>query len=132
MQNTATGIVINWGKAMGVAMIATKVDIPSAIFFLFFFSFIHSLIILHYSRKAPDKKDHLGFIDFGILTIIALGSGTMFTLFGIISGRDEITIYLFGIVGSLLGIKGINSFVDFFWKKLGINLSDNINKWKWE
>lgn len=89
-----------------------------------FFSFIHSLIVLHYSRKSEDEKDKLGLVDFGILMIIALGSGTIFTIFGIISGRDELTIYLFGIVGSLLGIKGITAFTNFFSKKIGIDLTD--------
>ena len=97
MADTATGasLLVNGSKITGVALIASKVDIPSAIFFLFFFSFVHSLIVLHYARRSEDEKDNVGFLDFAILMIIAIGSGTMFTIFGIISGRDELTIYLF-------------------------------------
>lgn len=59
VDNTATGILVTSGKITGVALIATKIDIPSAIFFLFFFSFVHSLIVLHYAGKSEDEKDHV-------------------------------------------------------------------------
>lgn len=126
MENIGTGttLVVNSVKVSGVALIATKIDIPSAIFFLVFFSFIHSLVVLHYSRKSEDEKDVVGFYDFLILMIIALGSGMVFMILGIMSWRDELTIYTFGIFGSLLGVKGINAFLNFFSKKVGVDLND--------
>jgi len=57
-------------------------------------------VVLHYARKSPTTD--MDFIDFAILVVIALGSGILFMIFGIMSGSDELKIYMFGIFGSLL------------------------------
>jgi len=121
--HTWTTLAINSAKVTGVALIGTKIDIPTAIFFLVFFSFIHALVVLHYARKSPTTD--MDFIDFAILVVIALGSGILFMIFGIMSGSDELKIYMFGIFGSLLWVKGITTFIDFFSSKLGIEVKEN-------
>ena len=122
----STWTVIKTTQAMWIAVIATKIDITTAIIFLLFFSITHSTIALHYARQ--DDKKNLSFVDFLILTFIAMSSGIVFSLLGILSWRDELTIYIFWIVGSLLWIRGINAFINLFSKKLWINLTDKSDK----
>ncbi len=122
METTSTWVILTATQVTGVALIASKIDIPSAVFFLVFFSMIHSLTALYYSKKSVDIED-VWVLDFFILMTIAVGSGMVFTLLWIMSGRDELTIYMFGIFWSLLGIKWISSFLDFFQDKFGIKVS---------
>ena len=128
MKTNWVDMVAGTTKVTWVALIATKIDILSAIVFLVFFSLIHSMIVLYYSRQS--KENNIWFLDFIILTFIATGAWVMFTLFWILSWRDELTIYMFWIIWSLLGIKWINALLEFFSKKMWINLSDKKEKCK--
>lgn len=84
------------------------------VFLIIFGAIAHSV---HQWKKARDEGVKFDVLDFIILLIIALFSGTVFAMVGIQTGAAGLQVGILGAIGSFLGIMGLNAISDKFLAK---------------
>jgi len=91
-------------SATWVWLLATKIDIPTALFFLVFFSIFHAVFI-SYQRRQDINTPQLIWIDFCQLMFIACGIGVFSMMVWILRGYDELTLYILASIGAIVWIE---------------------------
>ena len=117
---TNTWSIALWTGSMGIALLATKVDLFIVIFILIFFWVVHGIILY---ENEKNESNVFNIIDFLFWIIVSIATGIMFINFWILSGMGEFYIYMSAMVGSLLWIRWIDLIVRLFTKKLWKEIS---------
>ena len=131
MSDTASNIATGTTVA-GISIVAAKIDIPFAILILVFFSIMHSIIILHYSKKLDFLFDSKDFI---LSSMIAFTLWIISLMFGVWKDYSELQIYIAVSIVCLVWIKIMDLATYYIKSKFWIDvevkdLFDNERKWK--